>query len=664
MTIDAVLSALTREQRAAATRTGPVLVLAGAGTGKTRTLTAAVAHRIAACGVPPEMLTRIRAALGEHSVPRWIGTFHGLAARQLRTEPEIAGLRAGFDILDADDSKRVMRRVLRSLNLAGGEEGVLVDRDPLKVMCNRIARFKDSLVTPEEAPARIEAAIAEADRDGLPVNVAELRATAQAFAAYQRSLRDGNAADFGDLLLWPARAMQAKPDYRVRWAARFDCVLSDEYQDVNHAQYTWLRLLCDGHGQVFVVGDDDQAVYSWRGADIRYIRRFTRDFPDAVQVRLEENFRSTGHILDAANAVIARDPARLGKTLFTQKARGDRIEIVRFQNAEAEAAGLVAEIGRRHAEGLAWDEIAILYRGNALSRPFEEALMRARMPYMLVGDVGFWQRAEIKDALAFLRIATRPDDVQSDEALRRVINVPARGFGARALEALELEAAWRQVSLMAALETADLPAKARSAGLAFGDAIRNVGKDARLSLADQLSALLDVTGYRAMLRDSRAEVTEDRLENLQELIGLAGGFHTARELLDQAALSTGGPDEGETGRLRLMTLHKGKGLEFAHIFLPAWEEGTFPPTYGDLSEERRLAYVAITRGMRRVTISHCAYRRGHASPSRFLEDIPEQHRVLGWLRGPGPSARPPIRAPQDRAALLHPVQRQRRDLRS
>jgi len=425
--------------------------------------------------------------------------------------------------------------------------------------------------------------------------------------------------------------MLSSETYRARWAGQFDCVLADESQDVNFAQFTWLRLLAGGHNQIFVVGDDDQSVFGWRGADVGYIRRFTRDFPGATVFRLEENFRSTGHILGAANTVIAQDSARLGKTLFTRKSSGDPVEIVRFRNAEAEACGIVSEITRRHAQGLAWDDTAILYRSNAFSRSFEEALMRARVPYALIGDVGFYQRSEIKDALALLRLATTPDDAQADEAFRRVIIVPARGFGAKAMDILDAEAAWRRVSLLAALETAPLPPKARAAGLRFGDAIRRVGRDRGATLADQLSLLLDATGYRTMLRESRAETREGRLENLQELVQLAGSFNTARELLDHAALSTGGPDEEKTGRVQLMTLHKAKGLEFAHVFLPAWEAGVFPPDYGDPAEERRLAYVAITRGMRRVTISHCNYRRGPAAPSLFIDDIPDHHRVTAWL---------------------------------
>ncbi|MEA2754906.1 MAG: ATP-dependent helicase UvrD/PcrA, partial [Aliidongia sp.] len=487
------------------------------------------------------------------------------------------------------------------------------------------------LIAPDEALAHYEALIATAERAGEPVDATGLRITALVYGDYQQRLREANAADFGDLLLWPTRAMQQDLAYRDRWAGRFDCVLADEYQDVNHAQYLWLRLLACGHGRIFVVGDDDQAVFSWRGSDIGYIRNFTRDFPEAAIFRLEENFRSTATILAAANAVIAQDTHRLGKTLFTRNDSGEPIEIVGFHDGSSEASGIVAELERRHGLGTGWDEMAILYRSNFLSRAFEEALLRARIPYVLLGDVGFYQRAEIKDALALLRLQANPDDRQSDEAFRRVINVPARGFGAKAMATLEAEAHWRKVSLLRALETAPLPPRCRGAGLAFFDAIRRITEDGGATLADQLSLLLDATGYRAMLRESRAETTENRLENLQELLSIAASFHTTSDLLDHATLSTSRPNEDEAGRVRLMTLHKAKGLEFPEIFLPAWEEGTFPPPYGELDEERRLAYVALTRGKRRVTISHAAWRHGPTSPCRFIDDIPDQCRIQGWL---------------------------------
>jgi len=259
--------------------------------------------------------------------------------------------------------------------------------------------------------------------------------------------------------------------------------------------------------------------------------------------------------------------------------------------------------------------------------------MHAKIPYVLIGDVGFYQRAEIKDALALLRVAYAPDEPQSDEAVRRVINVPPRGFGPKALETLEAEAAWRRVSLLRAIETAALPPRARAEGLKFADLVRAIGANVAATVADQLSLLLDGTGYRAMLRASRAESTEGRLENIQELIQLAGSFHSARDLLDHAALATNGPDEEHAGgQVSMMTLHRAKGLEFTHVFLPAWEVRVVPSQYGDFAEERRLAYVALTRGMRRVTISHSEYRRGSGNASPFIEDIPATHRVDGWLR--------------------------------
>jgi DNA helicase II / ATP-dependent DNA helicase PcrA len=276
--------------------------------------------------------------------------------------------------------------------------------------------------------------------------------------------------------------------------------------------------------------------------------------------------------------------------------------------------------------------MAVLYRSNHMSRGIEEALMHGRVPYVLVGDLGFYQRAEIKDALAFLRLAARPDEFQSDEAFRRICNTPPRGLGPKALEEIHDEAAFRGVSLLKAVETAKLAPKVRALAISFVDAVRSVSRDTVATLADQISLLLDRTGYRAMLRDSRAEATEDRLENLQELTTLAGGFHNASDLLDHAALASAAPGEATDGRVQLMTLHKGKGLEFPHVFLPGWDSSVFPSAYGDHDEERRLAYVALTRGMHRVGITHVEYRRGFCRPSCFIDDIPSENRVVGWLR--------------------------------
>src|SRR5271168_1872031 len=426
-----LLAELTPAQKEAATQDGAVLVLAGAGTGKTKTLTGAAVYRIRHLGVAPhrllavtftnkaakEMASRITAALGSAATPSWLGTFHNLAARQLRTEPETAGLRPGFDIMDADDSRRLIKRTLKALDLVVNEDGENPGkRDPVKIMATRIAELKDLLVSPAEAAAHFEGMIADANRRGEAIDATGLRTTIEVYADYQRRLIEGNAADFGDLLMWPTRAMRSNDAYRERWAGRFDCVLADEYQDVNYAQYWWLKLLSMEHGRIFAVGDEDQSIFGWRGSDIKYIRQFTQDFPEAVIFRLEVNFRSTKCILAAANAVVSQDKKRLGKTLFTRKAQGDPIEIVQFRNGEAEAAGIAAEIIRRHGVGVPWDDIAVLYRANYLSRAIEEALMHARIPYVLIGDVAFYQRAEIKDALALLRLSANPDDRQSDEA--------------------------------------------------------------------------------------------------------------------------------------------------------------------------------------------------------------------------------------------------------
>ena len=468
----------------------------------------------------------------------------------------------------------MVKRTLKAMNVAIEDMGE--GRDPLKRLCNRIASLKDQLVTPDEAPTHVEGLIARAKATRGTVDPEGLRLAAQVYLEYQRRLREANAADFGDLLLWPAKTMQRDLEYRRRWAGRFDCVLTDEYQDVCYAQYAWLHLLAAGHGEIFAVGDDDQAVYSFRGADITHIRRFAGDFPRGRKVCLEDNFRSTGHILAAANGVIARDPGRLGKTLRATKPMGVPVEVVGFSDPPAEAAGLVAEIKRRRTVGVDWHDMALLYRSNYMSRPFEEALMRAQVPYVIVGDVGFYQRAEIKDALALLRLAACPDDYQSDEAFRRVCNSPPRGLGPNALEEISDEAAFRGVSLLPALETANLPPKAKAAAHAFADAVRGVAQDRNATLADQLSLLLDRTGYRAWLRESKAEETTNRLENLQELLSLAGGFHNATQLLEHAALASAAPGEDMVGRVQLMTKHKAKGLEFPHVFLAGWDSNCFP----------------------------------------------------------------------------------------
>ena len=357
----------------------------------------------------------------------------------------------------------------------------------------------------------------------------------------------------------------------------------------------------------------------------------------APMITLVTNGRvsSQASAMRATDTPVAADTDRIGKTLTTSKGMGDKVDIVAFQGPSEEAAGIAGEMVRRHAAGVAWDDMALLYRGNALSRGFEEALLRAKVPHLNLGDTAFYQRAEVKDALALLKLASMPDSPQSDEAFRRMANTPARGLGDVALQAIEAHARDGRLSLLVAAGAAPLPPKQCAAAAAFADMILDVSTDFTLNLADQISVLLDRSGYRAMLRESRADTAEGRLENLQGLLSLAGGFHSASDLLEHAVVSGQGAEQDAVGAgcVKLMTLRKVKGGEFDHIFLPAWEAGTFPAAYGSMGEERRLAYVAVTRGKLRVTITYAAFRKGYVKPSRFIEDLPMDHVVHGWLHG-------------------------------
>ncbi|QEO18787.1 ATP-dependent helicase [Acetobacter vaccinii] len=651
---DTDITGLTAVQQAAARQDGAVVVLAGAGTGKTRTLVAGVVDRIRRRGLPPsrilavtftnraadEMRVRIAQALGAEQTPSWIGTFHGHGRRQLRQDPEIAGLRAGFDICDAEDSRRIIKRLLGEAMQAGALEAGGGDelRKRIKGITTRIALFKDDLVLPEQAMGVVQTFVArygQADAEDQSL----WQMAAALYAPYQAVLRETNRADFGDLLFYPTVAMMRDEAYRRDWAARFDALLADEFQDVNRLQFLWLKLLSRDHGQILSVGDDAQSIYSWRGAHVGFIRHFSREFPGARLIALEENFRSTGHILAAANAVIARDPERLEKTLFTRAGAGEPVEVVAFTGAQDEAQGIALEIGRRLLAGVPPQEIAILYRYNFLSRQLEEQLLRLKIPYELVNDTGFWQRACIRDALALLRLAESPDDPQSDEAFRRVINVPARGVGAKTLAKIEALAQARALSLFAAAEDLYIQATGQVAqGVrAFLMLIRREGLGGEPSLGARLRGLGERSGYLPMLRLA-AEDGSTGLENLEELYGLADGFSTVEDLMDHAALGSAPAGDQEVGRVRLMTIHAAKGLEYAHVFLMGWEETLFPaPGTANPEEERRLAYVALTRGRRRVSITWCRWRNGRASGvSGFVEDIPPASLHRGWRRSPLP----------------------------
>ena len=657
-TLAPVLDPLTPVQREAAMALGRVLVLAGAGTGKTKTLTAGVACRIQMYGMRPsqilcvtftnkaaqEMRERITSVLGEGQAPFWLGTFHGLGARQLRAEPEVAQLHSGFDIRDADDATALIRRLMKAMDpdtVPEPDTGKKCDVRQVKKMGERIGHMKENLVTPEAAPAWVRGLIERRRAARQMVDVEGWEFAVRLYQIYQATLREQNAADFSDLLMWPTLALMNDRAYRARWSQRFTSVMADEFQDVNHAQMLWLTYMSEYSRELFAVGDDSQSIYSWRGAKIGFIRNFVREFDGAKLFKLEENFRSTHHILQAANAIIARDPGRIPKTLFTQKGDGQKIEVLTYDYASDEADAIAAEMGRRAAEGVAWHDMAMIYRINRLSRSLEEALLKARIPYEIIGDVGFYHRAVVKDALAFLMLAACPDSRQSDEAFRRVANVPRRGLGAKALGQIEQDAQDRGLSLCAAVTTATLPAKVRDSLLAFRETVSRIGQIPDMRLCDRLDTLLKETGYYTMWREAASEEGETALQNLSELVGLAEGFTRLQDLLEHAALATASPNERGRDRVQLMTMHRAKGLEFPHVFLPAWEETVFPGMgERNYEEERRLAYVSLTRAMQQATISSVGYRQGvSARPSGFIEEIPAEHRVTGWLRQQGQSKR-------------------------
>ncbi|WP_259654930.1 ATP-dependent helicase [Gluconacetobacter dulcium] len=641
---------LTDAQSEAARASGPIVVLAGAGTGKTRTLVAGFVDRIVRRGMRPnrilavtftnkaagEMKERIAQALGPGFVAQWVGTFHAHGRRQLRTDPDIAGLRPGFDICDAEDSAKIVRRLLEKARAAGVFETDDAEefRRRVKSITTRIAMLKEDLILPETAAAATEGLIASrklADPD----DVMAWRDAAAVYPAYQALLREANMADFADLLLWPTVTMLRDETYRRDWAARFDAVLADEFQDVNRLQFLWLKALSRDHGELFCVGDDAQSIYGWRGANVRIIRNFLNEFPTGRMIALEENFRSTGHILSAANAVIARDSNRLKKELHTAAGEGKPIEIVSWAGSVEEAKGIAAEIGRRALEGVAYSDMAILYRFNFLSRLIEEELLRSKIPYELVNDTAFWQRAVVKDALALLRLSCCPDDRQSDEAFRRVVNQPARGVGAKSLARLEQLADDEAVSLFRAAEIWAGVATGKSAERvrAFLSVIRVMESSSEASLSIRIRTLLDDSGYAEMHR-AAGEDGRPALENLHELVDLALEFSHAQDLFDHAALGFSSHDDDTFGRVKLMTIHGAKGLEFEHVFLVGWEDTVFPSrNNADPDEERRLAYVALTRGQRRVAVSWCAFRNGRpASENCFIDEIPDQAKHDGWLR--------------------------------
>jgi len=615
---------------------GPLLILAGAGSGKTRVLAYRIAYLIRDRGVRPaqilavtftnkaarEMLDRVERLLGG-PIARgmWIGTFHHTCSRILRRHGERVGIPKNFVIYDTEDQRALLREVLPDVGL---EER----RFPPEVVLALIGRAKDEGLGPAEYAARAENFYEEA--------------VARAYRGYQAMLRERGAVDFDDLLLETLRLFEEAPEVLGEYQRRFQHVLVDEYQDTNRVQYRLIAALAAAHRNLLVVGDDDQSIYRFRGADIRNILDFEREYPDATIVKLEQNYRSTKKILAAASGVIGYNPHRHGKVLWTENREGDPVFVYEAFDGHDEARFIVDAVRRYRQEGRSLREVVVLYRTNAQSRLFEEQLLRAGVPYQIVGGVRFYERKEVKDILSYLRLAQNPQDVAG---LRRVINVPRRGIGEVSLGRLEAFAAQRGVDVLAALTLpealAELPkAAARAVGEFVGLIERIRDRAARVRVSDLIEQTIVETGYQEMLEREGTEEAYSRLENLRELVTVAQEFETVtgeeslEAFLQHLALITDIDTwQEQADRLSLMTLHSAKGLEFPIVFLAGMEEGLFPHVRtideeGGLEEERRLCYVGMTRAKERLYITYARQRMvfgaTHPSvPSRFVDEIPQ-----------------------------------------
>ncbi|GAT82068.1 ATP-dependent DNA helicase PcrA [Streptomyces sp. F-3] len=662
----ALLEGLNDNQRAAVVHSGsPLLIVAGAGSGKTRVLTHRIAHLLAERGVHPgqilaitftnkaagEMKERVEQLVGPRANAMWVMTFHSACVRILRREAKKLGLTSSFSIYDAADSKRLMALVCRDLDLDP-------KRFPPKSFSARISNLKNELIDEEDFAAQAA--------DGFE------KTLAQAYALYQSRLREANALDFDDLIMTTVNLLRAFPDVAEHYRRRFRHILVDEYQDTNHAQYALVRELV-GTGEnglppaeLCVVGDADQSIYAFRGATIRNILQFEEDYPDATTILLEQNYRSTQTILSAANAVIENNRSRRPKNLWTNAGAGARITGYVADTEHDEAQFVADEIDRLTDAGEAKPgDVAVFYRTNAQSRVFEEVFIRVGLPYKVVGGVRFYERKEVRDVLAYLRVLANPED---SVPLRRILNVPKRGIGERAEAMIDALAQRERISFAQALRRVDeeygMAARSVNAVKRFNALMEDLRTIAESGAgpATVLEAVLERTGYLAELQASSDPQDETRIENLQELAAVALEFEQGREegesaslaeFLEQVALVADSdqiPDEEEgDGVITLMTLHTAKGLEFPVVFLTGMEDGIFPHMRAlgrteELEEERRLAYVGITRARQRLYLTRSAMRSAwgqptYNPPSRFLEEIPPQY--VDWKRTGGSAPLPP-----------------------
>ena len=658
------LSALNPEQRdAVETLDGPVLVLAGAGTGKTRVLTSRIAHILSMGRARPaeilsvtftnkaarEMKHRLGQMLGQtvEGMP-WLGTFHSISGRILRYHAELVQLKSNFTVLDTDDQIRLLKQLLQA-------EGIDDKRWPARMLAGLIDGWKNRGLTPSQVPAG-EAAVFGNGKGG------------KIYTAYQDRLKTLNAADFGDLLLENIRLFREHPDVLRQYQTRFKFILVDEYQDTNVAQYLWLRLLAQAPSSlkalptdanepaapaltapknICCVGDDDQSIYGWRGAEVDNILRFEHDFPGAKVIRLERNYRSTGHILAAASHLIAHNEGRLGKTLRTEDVDGEKVAVTGSWDSEEEARGIGEEIEQLQRSGQKLNEVAILVRASFQMREFEDRFVTLGLPYRVIGGPRFYERAEIRDALAYLRVINSPAD---DLAFERIVNVPKRGLGDATVQLLHDHARKRRVPLTEAaraiVDSDELKPKARSS---LRDVITNFDRwRARrevVSHTELAEIVLDESGYTEMWQKDRSADAAGRLENLKELVRSMEEFENLQGFLEHISLVMDRESGADADAVSLMTLHSAKGLEFNNVFLPGWEEGLFPHQRAldeqgraGLEEERRLAHVGITRARLRAKLYFATNRRIHGSwtttvPSRFLDELPAQNVEITESKG-------------------------------
>ncbi len=626
---------------------GPVLMLAGAGTGKTKALIARIVHLLAMGKARPneilsvtftnkaarEMKLRIGRILGEASEGiAWMGTFHSLSVKILRRHAELVGLKSNFTILDTDDQIRLMKQLISAANI---DE----KRWPARLLASLIDGWKNRALRPDRVPT--------ADASAYNNRGTEL------YEAYQARLLTLNACDFGDLLLHCVTIFQTHPDVLAQYQRWFRFILVDEYQDTNVAQYLWLRLLAQGHRNICCVGDDDQSIYGWRGAEVGNILRFEADFPGAKVVRLEQNYRSTPHILAAASGVIASNAGRLGKTLWTQETRGEKVRLIGHWDGEEEARWIGEEVealqrGGRGLGLMGLDDMAILVRASHQMRAFEDRFLTIGLPYRVIGGPRFYERQEIRDAMAYFRLAVSPED---DLAFERIINTPKRGLGDKAQADLQRAARLAGVPLLDGAR--EVLAKGAVGGKGAAHLRAFVGNIDRwhqviqaphnhIELAEQI---LDESGYTEMWQNDKTPEAPGRLENLKELVKALEQFENLQGFLEHVSLIMDNETEEAAEKVSIMTLHAAKGLEFPAVFLPGWEDGLFPSQRSmdesgqkGLEEERRLAYVGITRAERLCTISFASNRRVYGQwqsqmPSRFIDELPADH--VAVLTPPG-----------------------------